>query len=115
MDKSANDLMQLFLRWYYGNDIGAMEVADFDTRKLICTPFGGPGTAGWVVCVNGTPPRGTLVILGMGPPFTMTTRVDSFFKRVFSNKQQQIIEDFVRIHLKDQNRIIELCCECRPS
>jgi hypothetical protein len=36
---------------------------DIDDRKLVCTPFNGEyGLAGWVVCVEGSPPRGTLVI-----------------------------------------------------
>jgi hypothetical protein len=38
---------------------------DFYGRELVCTPFGGCyGPAGWVACVNGSPPRGTVLIVG---------------------------------------------------
>jgi hypothetical protein len=37
---------------------------DVTSRDLVCTPFDGHyGQAGWVLCVNGSPPRGTLLIL----------------------------------------------------
>ena len=39
-------------------------------RDLVCTPYvGNYGmVCGWVVCVNGSPPRGTLVIDNYDPP-----------------------------------------------
>jgi hypothetical protein len=36
---------------------------DFYGREIVATPYGGNyGTAGWVLCVNGSPPRGTVLL-----------------------------------------------------
>lgn len=39
--------------------------ADMLSRPLVATPFqGNYGRAGWVIAVNGSPPRGVVTVLG---------------------------------------------------
>jgi len=38
-------------------------VADMQGRELVCTPYGGNyGVAGWLIVLNGSPPRLTLIV-----------------------------------------------------
>src|SRR5262245_46051271 len=69
-EQAAQALMQLLLKWYYPEQSTAKVRSDYLQRGLICTPFaGGYGkVSGWVICVNGSPPKGTLVVFGKGPP-----------------------------------------------
>jgi hypothetical protein len=59
-------LADALFRLYYRDRLARMRPkvrADFYGRQLVCTPYEGCyGHAGWVVCVNGSPPRGTLLI-----------------------------------------------------
>jgi hypothetical protein len=71
MNNEAEALMQLFVDRYYPDGTESAHIADYKRRSVFCTPFQGDSAeamAGWVVCVDGSPPKGTLVIFRKGPP-----------------------------------------------
>jgi hypothetical protein len=104
--QAAKDLMQLFLKWYYPQGAGSTASKDqYLARGLVCTPYlgesyhGPRGPAGWVVCVNGSPPKGTLVLLGRGPP-SSAYFLGPKCKHVSGRKQIRVIKSFCECHLK---------------
>ena len=75
---TAFDLMQMLFKLAYPirklkSSMTASEFAqqkrDFLRRGLFCTPYGGNygKLAGWLVCVVGSPPKGTLILEIDGP------------------------------------------------
>lgn len=74
MNRMTGEVKEKFRHciWYlihYRGDTRKLGQAghDFLSRKLICTPFEGCyGAHGWVVCVNGSPPRGLVIFQKSG-------------------------------------------------
>jgi hypothetical protein len=64
-EKATVGLRAILVRLYYGkSDDFRRDPDDVGGRPLVCTPFKGAyGPAGWVICVEGSPPRGTLLVL----------------------------------------------------
>lgn len=57
-------LHNLLLELYSGRTPTPGAIQDFLGREIVATPFGGRyGQAGWVLCVNGSPPRGCVVAI----------------------------------------------------
>lgn len=57
-------LHSLLLELYSGRIPTEAARKDFEGRDLVATPFGGAyGHAGWIIAVNGSPPRGVIVCL----------------------------------------------------
>ena len=55
--------MSKLLRHLYGVNTASGR-KDFDGREIVMTPFGGAyGQAGWVIAVEGSPPRGVIISL----------------------------------------------------
>jgi len=81
---------------------------DFLRRGLCCTPYGGNygKLAGWLVCVVGSPPKGTL-IMEIGGPALHVSDAYWFYgrsKRVSNDmKCLPIIEAFFNEHLSGQH------------
>lgn len=62
-DPAEQAFRKLILR-----EVGVTLTLDELTRELVVEPFGGwyGSPAGWVIAVNGSPPRGVMVITGDG-------------------------------------------------
>ena len=105
-DQTAKDLMHLLLKWYYPDGTSAKNSLDYLRRGLNCTPFvGGYGkNSGWVICVNGSPPKGTLVVFGEGPPGSGAYYLGGKCKTVSGLKQGRMIKRFAEVHLKGQQK-----------
>lgn len=77
------------------------KTSHLEKRKLICTPYDGSyGIAGWVICVEGSPPKGTLVLTeraGKDGPFFYIRFGKS--KRIKAAKQLATIAEFYKEHL----------------
>ncbi len=104
MTNEAIELMSLFAKWY-AKSWSAKSIADYKKRDLVCTPFAGNygTTAGWVICVNGSPPKGTLLVFDSGPPNSPAFYIHSTSRRISSEQQSAIIKSFWKKHLKDVN------------
>lgn len=64
MTNAEKNLRELFFHLLYsaGDQPSIKAKQDFDDRELVVTPFDGCyGRAGWVLAMNGSPPRGILV------------------------------------------------------
>jgi hypothetical protein len=107
MTNTVKELMQLFVKLYYPRRIHegyAQACAEYQRRDLVCTPYGGNygRLAGWVVCVNGSPPKGTLISSVEGPDEVPTFFLAGTAKRM-REKEDKIIQAFYNEHLKDKN------------
>lgn len=78
-------------------------IASFKDRPLVCTPYNGNhGTiSGWVICVNGSPPRGTMLI-----KILSSSQLDAFYiaddkcKNITGKRQLETILNFFDAQLK---------------
>src|SRR6516162_7942207 len=100
MSEAAFDLMHIFLKWSYPEGPSAGDSEQYLTGALVCTPYRGSidKTSGWVVCVNGSPPKGTLVIIGTNAP-QAAFRLGRKSRRVTGHKQLRVIRKFFAHHL----------------
>jgi hypothetical protein len=86
---------------------------DFLRRGLCCTPYGGNygKLAGWLVCVVGSPPKGTLILEIAGPD-PHVSNVYWFYgrsKRLSDDgKRMAIIQAFFNEHLNGQHKTLGL-------
>jgi len=101
--------MQLFVDWYYTDETGSEQIANYKRRSLFCTPFEGDSVeaiAGWVVCVDGSPPKGTLVIFRKGPPDSSAYYLHGHNPKHIIGKDTecQIIRKFVEANLVDKTK-----------
>jgi hypothetical protein len=112
MASAAKELMQLFLKLSqpHGKYEGRAEAdAEYQQRDLVCTPYVGnyQRIAGWVICVNGSPPKGTLIVSVEGPDEVPTFFLGATAKRM-REKENKIIQAFYDEHLKDKNATLVL-------
>jgi hypothetical protein len=73
-------------------------------RELVCTPFDGHyGIAGWVACLNGSPPRGIIAIVG-NPVMSVPSRVTYLDwrrpRRLHGEAQLRVVRRFWKEHLE---------------
>jgi hypothetical protein len=101
MDETHETLMQLLLGLRYRHDVSARENAAFKHRRLVCTPFAANygDVSGWIVCVEGTPPKATLLLYGAGKMMICINGSGSRTKKIFGEHQRQIVEAFYAKHL----------------
>ena len=109
MSQAALDLMQMFLKWYHPEGPSATQRRDYLNRPLVCTPYAGSygKISGWVVCVNGSPPKGTLVIAGETRP-QAAFRLGKKSQRVTGDKQLVVVQNFFEHHLKGKEASFEV-------
>lgn len=88
---------------------------DFLRRGLFCTSYGGNYNklAGWVVCVVGSPPKGTVMMeiegVGLNPQVSTAHYVYGRSLRLSSNpKYLAILEAFFAEHLEGKNEPLTL-------
>src|SRR5262245_41676998 len=99
---SLTDFSDLLFRLHFGKHPSVAHRQDFFGRTLHLTPFEGCyGRAGWVACVNGSPPRGTLVILLDGRDVLDCFHLEhGRSRRVHGDAQRAVVQAFVGEHLK---------------
>lgn len=73
---------------------------DYHQRDLVCTPFDGAyGRAGWVICVNGSPPQGTLLVIGKGARDPVFYAYEGRSRKL-SSDQCQLVREFCSLCLE---------------
>jgi hypothetical protein len=91
--------------------LGKLGSNDFDGRELICTPYeGNYGIAGWVLCINGSPPRGTLIVPqdhSQGRAFYLESG-DWGCRKISSEKHMSVISAFHREYLNHTKTALQL-------
>jgi hypothetical protein len=109
MSQPALAMMQMFLKWYFPEGPSAKDSREYLKRSMVCTPYMGSygKLSGWVICVNGSPPKGTLVIMGTSPPLA-AFRLGQKSQRVIGDKQVRIIRQFFQLHLKGRDNAFEI-------
>lgn len=92
--KSTDALMLFFIKRHFPDGASTKAIADFEKRPLECTPFSGNygELAGWVICVNGSPPKGTLVVFESGKAFDLC----GSGRKVAAQKDLKTIDWFVK-------------------
>jgi hypothetical protein len=80
---------------------------DFFGRELVCTPVGGCyGLAGWVACVNGSPPRGLVLFAATRQSRDFLVYWNGAVPRRLDNCSHaaQVLWRFHAQHLEDANQ-----------
>jgi hypothetical protein len=103
MNRSVKDLQHLLMKLYYPRGVDRETAEGYLRCGLVCTPFGGNcgKKAGWAICVNGSPPKGTLIVSGEGPDEVPTFFLGATAKRM-GEKQDTVIQAFYDEHLRDK-------------
>jgi hypothetical protein len=100
---AAERLGELLLHLLHGRPPGRLAREDFERRERVCTPFGGCyGVAGWVLAVNGSPPRGALVVMGdvlFTAPATVFYLGQGRSRRLAGEGQVRAVREFFRLWL----------------
>jgi len=98
---SISRLIDLLADLKFDKDSGAKTVADFKSRPLVCTPYKANHgvVSGWVICVNGSPPKATLLIDQFSSPLIAFHIADKP-KKIRGPKQLETIKEFFTDHLK---------------
>lgn len=93
--------MKLICNLYYPN-ASAKTIADHQKRDLVCTPFGGHAgmRAGWIICVDGSPPKGTVVFFDREPE-AFYLRANGDCKNLPASQLRLVMEFFAK-HLSNQ-------------
>ncbi len=114
MNETAEKLIRLLGEWHAGRKLSAKEELAFLKRKLICTPYLGTygGIAGWVVCVEGTPPKGTLFFLDRGTSVFVSadghkikkvgenSAITEFYKTVLEQRQEPLTIELTKVEME---------------
>ncbi len=127
MTDTATDLLELLYNLAYGTRRrlnGDMTKADSSKHKqaymrrgLCCTPYGGNYgmVAGWVVCVVGSPPKGTITMPVSNESNPRVEGAYYFFgssKNLYANsKHLAILQAFVDEHLAGRNEACNIGSE----
>lgn len=78
------------------------KVRDSRERDLVCTPYGGTyeTVAGWVIVVEGSPARGTILIDGLFiSAIPQVFFIDEGKSRRLGSEQARIVCTFAKLHL----------------
>ena len=88
--------------------IGPAFRRDIAGREIVCTPYGGNyGRAGWVIVVNGSPPRCTIIYEhGAEKPVAIV----SDRSRRLGTEQAKIVQLFVATTLADRTEAVVIPC-----
>jgi hypothetical protein len=107
---ATDDLMDLFCGLYLPPRISAETRAGFMSRDLVCTPYlGNYGeVAGWVICVNGSPPKGTLVLSADNPDDAPVIYFTGTQTKTLHHKQKEIVRAFFDEYLRDGSEAFTL-------
>ena len=123
MDNTTDALMQLLFKLAYpprkpNSNMTDAEYRshkrDFLRRGLCCTPYGGNYNklAGWIVCVVGSAPKGTLTVPISDVTNPQVEEAYYFYGKTYrfaSNpKHLAILEAFFNEHLAGQNKALTL-------
>jgi hypothetical protein len=104
-------MMKMLRKLYapYGGS-SASETAAFMKRKLECTPYTGNygGLSGWVICVSGSPPKGTIYLSDFGPIIMFLTASGDSIKRITGETQVETVRAFHKKHLRDAEKPVVL-------
>lgn len=106
MPESLSSLRKLLERQYIAERFPPILDASYmDSRPLICTPYlGAPGVIdGWIVCVSGDPPAGTLHIKRSGGGIIAYYFLGSLGKCLDDDESYETLRKFYDDHLRDQN------------
>lgn len=109
-----SEVQAVLMRLYHGKSekkIHPKGKEDFVGRSLVCTPYEGCyGQAGWVVCVNGSPPRGTVIITAPSRLQDFILFWDGFRARRLPNgfEATETLWRFWRDYLKEAKAPMEL-------
>ncbi len=90
---------------------------DLNSRRLICTLYDGCyGSSGWVVCLEGSPPRLTMLIQtdGMEQPQTIIAVAGGRSKQL-GKLQRQTVCDFCKHWLTGQDESFTIAGKNGPS
>lgn len=99
-EQSEENVKALIITMYCGKQVSKKYRDDLLARDLICSEFGGAyGRAGWVFCLEGSPPRGTIVCMETEaytymPPAIFFLEQDR--SRRVGEAQAEIVRDWVR-------------------
>jgi hypothetical protein len=110
IDPIVTQFRETMYKLYYPQGLNEQNHADALTRPLVCTPVKGDNEtiSQWVISVNGSPPKGTLVIDGkadaQAPVFFLKTKFD----RVKGSKQLESIHTFCAKYLKGKDTAFTL-------
>jgi hypothetical protein len=103
MNRTVKNLQQMLIKLYYPHGADQETTDGYLRCGLVCTPFGGNcgKKAGWAICVNGSPPKGTLIVSGEGPDEVPTFFLGPTAKRL-REKQGKVVQAFYDEHLQDR-------------
>ena len=113
MNDSTRALKEFFADFYLSAEASIKDRANYLARSLVCTPFGGRhgSTAGWVICVNGSPPKGVLVINYLEGAGRSVFSLKGKLKKITSEKQLAVIDRFHDQHLNGKDEAFTLEAE----
>src|SRR4051812_48176811 len=89
------DLWDFYVMLHHATNIPLRDLAG---REVVCTPCGGNYgcVAYWLLAVNGSPPRGTILFDANGYTPTIAFLIDAERSRRLGAAQARIVEVFVR-------------------
>ena len=100
MSTESQNLKHLFSDYYTPDEPGDAARKEILKRELYCTPYEfGDDHPGWVVCVGGTPAKGTLVIKGRMPgaaSYILSVKAN----RIDLESEQTIVKQFFEAELR---------------
>lgn len=106
--KALEDVRELLIHLASGGGWKARWfVDDITGRKICCTPFDGHyGQAGWIIAVNGSPPR-CEILVNSSSHWTPIVIVNGTPKRL-GDKQAKVVSAFVGTWLADRDAAFEI-------
>lgn len=109
MQSKLDELLDLFSALGWGRDCYG--------RNLICTPFeGNYGPAGWVLCLDGSPPRGTLLVLSGKAELPFSAfYTDGVRSKKLQVRQEATVRRFWQEHLEHATEAIEFRASAQDS
>jgi hypothetical protein len=113
MDHSTRALKEFFADFYLSREASIQDQNNYLARSLVCTPFGGRhgSTAGWVICVEGSPPKGILVINYLEGAGRSVYSLKGKLKQITAEKQLAVIDRFHDDHLNSKEEAFTLEAE----
>jgi hypothetical protein len=109
-DPVVTQFRETMYRLYYPQGLSEQNHADTLTRPLVCTPIKGDNEtiSQWVISVNGSPPKGTLLIDGKADAQAHVFFLKTKFDQVKGSKQLENIHAFCAKYLKGRDSAFTL-------
>jgi hypothetical protein len=113
MNDSTRALKDFFADFYLSREASIHDRNNYLARSLVCTPFGGRhgSTAGWVICVDGSPPKGILVIKYLEGAGRSVFSLKGKLKKITTEKQLAVIDRFHDEYLNGRDEAFTLAAE----